>query len=270
VKADSFQSEDAGGVWRYARALAQACAGIRVDLAGASVRSPGALPIRLSVVAGNMRLHRLMDRAIRPGATVVDVGANIGYNTVYASRRVGPAGRVVAVEPASDNLRVLRENITANALENVVVHTVAAGRARELRTLFLRGDVSAVNSLFAESVYATVTGVEQVRVAPLDDLVEGDADLVKIDVEGAELDVLAGMTRLLRRHHIQLIVEWHPRLQEAAGYAMDALPHALIGRGFALRAAWHTRTMALAAGDIAGVASRLHRAGRPVELVASR
>jgi FkbM family methyltransferase len=258
------------GMWEYARPLAQACVGAHVDLGGARVRIPGPLSIRLSVVAGNMRLHRLMDTSLRPGASVVDVGANIGYNTVHASRRVGPSGRVVAVEPAADNVRVLRENLAANALENVVVHTVAAGRTHEVRDLFLRGEVSAVNSLFPDSVYASVTGVEQVPVAPLDHLVEGDADLVKIDVEGAELDVLAGMTRLLRRPAIRLIVEWHPRLQEAAGYAAGALPRALLGSGFVLQASWHTHMMRLDAGDIDGVAERLRRTGRPVELVASR
>jgi FkbM family methyltransferase len=258
------------GMWRDARRLAQACVGTPVDLDGARVRIPGPLPIRLSVVAGNMRLHRLMDASLRPGACVVDVGANIGYNTVHASRRVGVAGRVVAVEPAADNVRVLRENLAANGLDNVIVHSVAAGRAHEVRDLFLRGEVSAVNSLFPESVYASVTAVEQVPVAPLDHLVDGDADLVKIDVEGAELEVLAGMTRLLRNPAIRLIVEWHPRLQEAAGYAAGALPRALLGIGFVLQAAWHTRTMPLDAGDIDDVAVRLRRAGRPVELVASR
>ena len=89
--------------WRYLRPLAQACAGEQVTVAGARVRIPGPLPIRLSVVAGNIRMHRLLDVAIPRGGTVVDVGANVGYNTVYASRRVGPAGRVIALEPAGDN-----------------------------------------------------------------------------------------------------------------------------------------------------------------------
>jgi FkbM family methyltransferase len=234
------------------------------------VRLPGPLTIRMSVVAGNIRLHRLMDAAIRPGATIVDVGANVGYNTVYASRRVGPTGRVVAIEPAGDNIAVLRENIAANGLDNVVVLPVAAGRAHEVRDLFLRGETSAVNSLFRESVYAAVTGVEPVRVAPLDDLVDADPDLVKIDVEGAELDVLAGMTRLLRRPAIRLIVEWHPGLQAAAGYAPDALPRLLLDHGLTVHAAWHTHVARLNAGDIDGVAARLRRAGRPVELFARR
>jgi FkbM family methyltransferase len=260
----------AAAVMRYMRPLAQACAGTRVDVAGARVRVPGPLAIRLSVVAGNVRVHRLIDAAIRPGATVVDVGASIGYNTVYASRRVGPTGRVIAIEPAADNVGVLRENIAANRLDNVVVRPVAAGRAHEVRDFFLRGETSAVNSLFPESVYAAVTSVAQVPVAPLDDLVDVDPALVKIDVEGAELDVLAGMTRLLRHPPIRLIVEWHPGLQEAAGYAPDALPRLLLDRGLTVHAAWHTHVTTLDAGDIEEVTARLRRAGRPVELIAGR
>ena len=98
----------------------------------------------------------------------------------------------------------------------------------------------------------------------------GIPDLVKIDVEGAELDVLAGMTRLLRRSAMQLIVEWHPALQEAAGYTADALPRLLLHHHFTLQAASHTHVARLDAGDIDRVATRLRRAGRPVELVASR
>jgi FkbM family methyltransferase len=261
---------DAAAVMRYARPLVQACVGTQVDVAGARVRVPGPPAIRMSVVAGNIRVHRLMDSAMRPGATVVDVGASIGYNTVYAARRVGRTGRVVAIEPATDNIAVLRGNIVANGLDNVVVRPLAAGRAHEVRDFYLRGETSAVNSLFPESVYAAVTSVAQVQVAPLDDLVDVDPDLVKIDVEGAELDVLAGMTRLLRHSMLRLIVEWHPGLQEAAGYAPGALPRLLLELGFTVHSASHTRVARLEAGEIDGVATRLRRAGRPVELMARR
>lgn len=257
-------------VWRYARPIAQACLGTHVDLEGARLRVPGPLPIRVSVVAGNMRMHRLIDAAAGPGAVVVDVGANIGYNTVYAALRVGPRGRVIAIEPAPDNVAVLRENLETNQLANVVVHASAAGSARGTRDLFLRGDVSAVNSLFPESVYASVTGVQPVPVVPVDDLVDMPPDLVKIDVEGAELEVLGGMRRLLRAPSIRLVVEWHPRLQEAAGYAPDALPRFLIDQGFTLRAVSHVSTRALDLQRIGAISASLHRAGHPVELVAAR
>jgi FkbM family methyltransferase len=255
---------------RYAWPLLQACSRSQIEVAGSRVRVPGPLSIRLSVVAGNMRLHRLLNAMTGAGATIVDAGANIGYNTVYAARLVGPSGRVVAIEPAADNVRILRDNILANALDNVVVHPMALGRGHETRDLFLRGETSAVNSLFQPSVYAQVTGVERVAVAPLDDLVDGRIDLVKIDVEGAELDVLHGMTRILRQRTTQLIVEWHPLLQEAAGYAAGALPAFLLDRGFMLRAASHARVRRFVAADIDPYAARLRRSGRPVELIATR
>ena len=156
---------------------------------------------------------------------------------------------------------MLRENVAANALENVTVHAIALGARHEVRDLFVRGDVSAVNSLFPQSVYAEVTSVEQVAVEPLDDLVPGRADVVKIDVEGAELEVLGGMRRLLADAGIQLIVEWHPLLQEAAGHSADALPRFLLDQGFTLRAASHAGVTAFTAGDIDASSRRLRPSG---------
>ena len=238
------------------------------DLAGLSLRIPGPVSVRLSVVAGNARLCALLDTVLRPGSTVIDVGANIGVITAYAAMRVGSAGVVVAIEPAADNLEVLAANLRRNNLTNVRIVDSAAGRRRESRPFYLRGDVSAVNSLFPESCYAHVTATAEVRVVPVDDLVEGGADLVKIDVEGAELDVLAGMPRLLAQRGIHLVVEWHPVLQQAAGYAPDALPRLLLDGGFRLDAIGHGGSWPLNTSGIPELASRLIRAGRPVELFA--
>src|SRR5262245_50843915 len=67
---------------------------------------------------------------------------------------------------------------------------------------------------------------------------------------------------------IELIVEWRPRLQEAAGYADGALPEFLLDHGFRLDAASHARVTRLNATEISALAARLRRRGRPVELVA--
>ena len=212
----------------------------------------------------------MIDALASPGSTVVDVGANIGYNTLYAARRVGPAGRVIAVEPSPDNLAVAAHNVGAARLSNVVIRPVAAGRSSGHRDFYVRGDTSAVNSFFPTSCYAEVTGVLKVPVERLDDLVDGDADLVKIDVEGAELDVLEGMERLLQSPRLALIVEWHPTLQTMAGYDADALPRWFLERGWELHAASHFRSWRCKARDLPGISARLRRAGRPVELVARR
>jgi FkbM family methyltransferase len=193
-------------------------------------------------------------------------------NTLYLAARVGPSGQVTAIEPAPDNLAVLRRNLAANHLETVTLQAVAAGRAHERRDFFLRGAVSAVNSLFPESFYAAVSEVARIAVAPLDDLVDPvrPPRLVKIDVEGAELDVIAGMTRLLRTPDLRLIVEWHPVLQESAGYAADELPRTLWTAGFDLHAASHTQVRRLAPADLPELIARLRRGRQPVELLAGR
>lgn len=250
--------------------LAQAMVARQITFHGMHVDIPFVRMVRLSIVAGNIRVQRLIDASVRPGDRVVDVGAHIGLNTLYMAARVGPAGRVTAIEPAPDNVAVLRRNLAANHLQTVTVCAVAAGRAHERRDFFLRGEVSAVNSLFADSFYAAVSEVARVIVAPLDDLVDETPRLVKIDVEGAELDVIGGMTRLLCAPNIRLIVEWHPVLQEAAGYSADALPRALWERGFMLHAASHTRVLRLAQRDLPALIARLRRDRRPVELLAQR
>jgi FkbM family methyltransferase len=252
----------------FPRTIVDAWRGETVRLGGANVHVPGSRRIRLSVVAGNLKIHRLLDRFVRPGYTVVDVGANIGYNTLHAARLAGAGGRVIAVEPTPDNLEVLRHNIQAAGLGNVTVQPVAAGRSPETRRLFVRGARSAVNSLFAESCYASVTDVLHVPVVRLDELVDGTADVVKIDVEGAELDVLGGMTRLMRARPKALIVEWHPKLQTMAGYAPEDLPRWLLDRGWRLQAAAHTAIRSLTEGDVAHVAERLLRLERSIELLA--
>lgn len=254
----------------YVLASVQALVGHDVTLDGARLHVPGSVGIRLSTVLGNRRIHRLMEPGLVPGATVVDVGANIGCNTVHAATRVGPTGRVIAVEPAGDNLEVLRRNVAQNGLTNVEIMEMAAGAERGTRTFYLRGDISAVNSFYVESVYASVTDVVSVPVAPLDDLVKGEADLVKIDVEGAELEVLAGMPRLLSASRLRLVVEWHPLLQEKAGYEADALPRFLLDQGFTLIAASHTRSQPIIRADLDRLVQQMRRSGRPVDLLATR
>ena len=254
----------------YLRAGLEAVRGSEIGMDGARVRVPGPLAVRLSSVFGNRRIHRLMDPFLTPGAVVVDVGANIGVNTVYMAVRVGPRGRVWAVEPAADNLTVLRENVERNTLGNVTIAPVAAGRASETRQFFLRGDISAVNSFYEESVYAEVTDVVKVQSEPLDMLVEGNVDLVKIDVEGAELDVLGGMTRLLRSPRMHLVVEWHPLLQEKAGYVAEALPLALLDMGFDLQGASHSSVKQVTRHNVQTFVEQLKRSGRPVDLLATR
>jgi FkbM family methyltransferase len=132
---------------------------------------------------------KLLTRTLRPGGVFVDVGANVGFHTVLAAQLVGPTGRVIAVEPASWALQILRANLWRHGLD-ATVHAAAASDAAG-------GVRLAVDRTHRSGARLAERGVE-VRAARLDELVPATAvDAIKIDVEGAEPLVLRGARRLL-------------------------------------------------------------------------
>jgi FkbM family methyltransferase len=170
---------------------------------------------------------------LQPGMTVLDVGAHIGYYTLLAANRVGPRGRVFAVEPAEENLALLRENVARAVAGNVTVLPFAAGGRDAVRSFEIT-DSSDTHGFYQHPLQPTVRTV-QVQQRALDGVIEGPLDLVKIDVEGAELEVLAGLTRILARgRRLALVVEWNPACLERAGRNALDLPAVLEALGFGL------------------------------------
>ena len=132
----------------------------------------------------------------RPGMTVVDVGANLGLYTMLASTLVGGSGRVVAVEPSSENCRLILLSVLANGAENVELFPVALDRARGWSSL--SGHFGSNGGLVSYDPSSLASGwSEIVPTFALDDLVDGHVDFLKIDVEGAEGRVVAGARRIL-------------------------------------------------------------------------
>lgn len=154
---------------------------------------------------------------IRPGDTVIDVGAHLGLTVLPAARAAGPEGRVIAVEPGSRVAGLLRRNIALNALDEVVVvHGCAAGAGPGEARLSIR-PVLGESSLISP---ATEGPAEEVLVRPLDALVPPGTRirLVKIDVEGYELEVWRGMTRIVADNpDLALLLEFGPSHLQRAG-----------------------------------------------------
>ena len=136
---------------------------------------------------------------IRSGSTVIDVGANIGIWTIGAAKRTGPSGKVHAFEPLKSNFSRLLSNIELNRVSNVLPQNVAlSDRAGTLRFFPSPNKNSGVGLLKPEGWDVPTCGVEAIT---LDGYCEqrqiGSVAVLKIDVEGAELLVLKGATRLL-------------------------------------------------------------------------
>jgi FkbM family methyltransferase len=164
---------------------------------------------------------RLVRRILKDGDVFLDVGANIGWYSVHASKLVGEKGQVIAFEPEPRNLDMLKRNVRANGLKNVVVEGVALSNAEGSFKLYLEAGNLGMHSLVEEHGGKSFVNVKTVR---LDDYWKdrGDIKLVKIDTEGAEGMILDGMRETLAKQKgLELIVEFAPRRLEKSGYDPD-------------------------------------------------
>jgi FkbM family methyltransferase len=159
---------------------------------------------------------------LEPGMTVVDAGASIGLYTLVASRAVGDDGVVIALEPDPRNQADLRANVAANAATNVTLVPKAVSDRAGVSTFYLRRPAGHSGLHADRAKYMRTVMVETIS---LDDyLGQRPVDVVKIDVEGHEPAVLAGMRRTLERSpRLKLLIEFAPAALAAAGYSGDEL-----------------------------------------------
>jgi len=153
---------------------------------------------------------------------VIDIGAHVGYYTLLAAKLVGPTGKVYAFEPEPGNHSTLQKNIQLNNYQNIVATRIAVSDRRGRASMYLTSLDSGRHSLFQHGL--PKLGSTQVETTTLDWFLESQdaprVDLIKIDVEGAEVDVLDGMHQLLiRSPDLKLIIEFNPTLLQSAGVA---------------------------------------------------
>jgi len=163
----------------------------------------------------------LFQRVIQRGATVVDVGAHVGYFTVFFSRLTGAEGHVIGFEPEPDNNRLLRANLLLNDCKNAVVETLALSNTAGDAVLFLSADNGGDHRLHS----APGRRRREIRTTTLDAyLGERQVDFIKIDTQGAEPLVLEGMRATIARSREQLgvLMEYAPGLLERYGAGVDA------------------------------------------------
>jgi FkbM family methyltransferase len=193
---------------------------------------------------------------IRPGMTVVDVGANVGYFTLLCAKLTGPEGRVVSFEPEPENLRLLRANVWRNGADNVTVVPAAASDSRGHLALRL---YSRENTGGHEVHAEAQEGDALVPSATIDEIVAGArVDVVKIDAQGADDAVVRGATRAIAANPaIRLLIEfWLPGMEQR-GLSAEAIideyraigrPLALLTEGGVVKAATNEEILATTRG----------------------
>ncbi len=164
-------------------------------------------------------------QSLTPGDIFVDVGSNMGCFTLLASQLVGPQGRVLAFEPQTEAFSRLSANVQLNSLSNVVLNNFALGAAPGEMKLYLPGlDWSHCSSLHPSSWHNEQV-FSIVKVVKLDDVLSKPSvkqvKLIKIDVEGGELDVLRGAENVLLEFKPRLLIEICQQTFKAAGWDLS-------------------------------------------------
>ena len=162
-----------------------------------------------------MGLTMHIARHLRPGMSAIDVGANFGYHTILLAALVGEGGHVLAIEPSPGAAAMLRRSVALNGFEQIVsVVEAAAGDGEASQALLFVPEREPKNA----QIVASPDGLDDIpgtlhRVAqsPIDALAaeQRRIDFIKIDVEGAEEGVIAGMLATLRRDKPSLVLEFN-------------------------------------------------------------
>ncbi len=194
----------------------------------------------------------IMRRFLKPGMTMLDIGANIGHYAMVAAGAVGPDGMVVAFEPEPENFAALRANLALNGLAQARAENLALGAEEGELTLYRDEANRGGHSLAQENVQRAGQGT-RVRVATLDVYVEANlagrrVGFIKMDVQGAEAQVIAGARAMLARDKPVLLMEFWPHGIRGMGDDPRALVGDLLAMGYALQvierdAAGHLRAL---------------------------
>ena len=180
---------------------------------------------------------KLFIQLVKEGMTVVDIGANIGYYTLLAARRVGPHGRVYAFEPGPQDFKLLTGNLRLNGYENVITVQKAVSNKTGTAPLFLSPRGSTAHSLLSSRDYRKETIV--IETVILDEFLQRDGNpaiqVIKMDIEGWEMEALDGMHRtIMRNSPLKMIIEFIPWLLASRGMRPLALTGKLMELGFTI------------------------------------
>ena len=174
-------------------------------------------------------------------ATFIDVGAHVGYYSLKASTIIGPNGHILSIEPNPQTLPKLRGNIEASEARAVRVFPVACAQSESTLQFFAAPESNTGESSLSKE-NASQEGAAplqySVQARPLDAIVKeanlDRIDVIKIDVEGAEFEVLKGAAGILDTYRPVLVMELMPNQLKSMGTSMDEVTRYLASHGYSM------------------------------------
>ncbi len=195
----------------------------------------------------------LLKKYVRPGHTVLDIGANIGFYAELLANLVGDKGSVHCFEPDAQNFGYLQKAL--KKYSNVVLNNNAVGAKTETLKFYTSPNLNVDHRSYEPEVYEQVTEVAAVSI---DDYLAAhpqSIDIIKMDIQGFEMQALKGMQQCLTNNkHLILISEFWPYGLRKAGSSLLSYYEALVSYGFDVYLMEHAQLKKLAGTDVAALA----------------
>lgn len=191
----------------------------------------------------------LLKKYVKPGSTVLDIGANIGFYADILSNLVGAEGMVHCFEPDATNFKYLQKAVGAK--KNILLNQKAVGAKTEVLKFYTSPNLNVDHRSYEPEEYESVTEVAAISV---DDYLAGHSrkiDVIKIDIQGFEMQALSGMQHCLKNNeHIVLISEFWPYGLRKAGSSINAYFEALVAYGFIVYLMENSALKKLSSADV--------------------
>lgn len=177
-----------------------------------------------------------LQRMLKPGMDIIDIGAHIGFFSVVFSQLTKKSGRIVCIEPTPGTFQYLLQTLKINHCENVTPVQAAVSDQLGNATFFISEEYEGnnSNSLVDKNPLLDMKGYE-VRLETIDNIVKTYSlkpSFIKIDVEGAELDALRGGLSTFAEYKSSLILGLHPAAIKRKGDSLEAIWDLLINAGY--------------------------------------
>lgn len=172
-----------------------------------------------------------LSKRLKAGDVAYDIGAFVGYFSIFLAKLVGESGHVVSFEPHPESYQCLRKSIEQNHLQNLNTYNLALSDSSTTTKLHLSNDPTK-HSLGSDSIGEFFLGAHEqiaktieVEVKPLDEVYDSEnlpsPDMIKIDTEGAEVNVLNGMLDLIQDEQFEILLAVHEHKLPAFGTSTE-------------------------------------------------
>lgn len=177
----------------------------------------------------------LVKNEIKNGDIVLDIGAHIGYYTLIFAKLVGKNGKVYAFEPEPTNFALLEKNIQLNSYQNVILVRKAVSNKSEKVKLYIYKNHPAHHKIYNTHDGDSFIEIDAISLDDYFKSYEGKIDFIKMDIEGAELAAIQGMSSLLQKNtNVKIITEFHPNKLKEFGIEPETFLKQLLKYGFKL------------------------------------